>query len=108
MRSLKARSYATLALYSFLIVQDFKGQQLADTMTEVLLSVFALVAFLVGYLCQNIVYTAFTMAAGSILVCLVDTFLILFSNSPAGHPALALLSSEPSKVASCQVLEEMK
>jgi hypothetical protein len=76
-------------------------------MTEVLLSVFALVAFLVGYLCQNIVYTAFTMAAGSILVCLVETFLILFSNSSAGYPAMALLSSEPSKVASCQILEEM-
>ena len=107
MRSLKARSYVTLAHRLLLIVQDFKGQQLADTMTEVLLSVFALVAFLVGYLCQNIVYTAYIMGGGSILVCLVEIFLMLFSNSSAGRSALALLSSEPHKVASCQVLEEM-
>jgi Microsomal signal peptidase 12 kDa subunit (SPC12) len=96
-----------LVHYLFLIVQDFKGQQLADTMTEVLLSVFALVAFLVGYLCQNIFYTAIVMGAGSILVCLVGNFLILLSNDSAGCPPLAIFSSEPRKVASCQVLEEM-
>ena len=54
-----------------LTVQDFKGQQLADTITEVLLCVFALLAFLVGYLWQNIVYTASIMGAGILLVCLV-------------------------------------
>ena len=54
-----------------LTVQDFKGQQLADTIMEVLLCVFALLAFLIGYLCQNIVYAAYIMGAGALLVCLV-------------------------------------
>jgi hypothetical protein len=61
----------TLVPLMLILDQDFKGQHLADQITEISLIIFAIVAFLVGYVTQNILYTVLIMAAGSACTCLV-------------------------------------
>lgn len=52
-------------------LQDFKGQKLADQLSTVLLSVFGAVAFLAGYITQDIYITLYAGLAGTALVLLL-------------------------------------
>ncbi|EZF22929.1 hypothetical protein H112_04410 [Trichophyton rubrum D6] len=49
---------------------DFHGQRVTDFLSTALLSIFAVVSFLVGYAYEDVFLTLWTMTAGSILTML--------------------------------------
>jgi len=50
---------------------DFEGQRLAELLSTVLLSTFGLLAFLIGFITQNIVYTLWIGLGGTALTFVV-------------------------------------
>lgn len=54
-----------------MLLQDFKGQLLAERLSTALLSISGLLAFLVGYVTQNIYQTLYVGLGGTALTFLV-------------------------------------
>ncbi|PNS17587.1 hypothetical protein CAC42_8130 [Sphaceloma murrayae] len=72
---------------------DFEGQRLAENLSTGLLSIVGVVAFLVGYITQNITYTLWIGLAGTAL-----TFLVVVPPWPFfnRHPVKWLPSTKAS------------
>jgi hypothetical protein len=88
-------------------MKDFKGQHLADQLTQLILIITGILAFLVGYMKQDILYTAGIMGTGAI-----STLLVHSSNNLTDCvdrcSALGIFSSESRKMVTCAVFYKVK
>lgn len=97
-----------LCLFILTHDQDFKGQHLADQVSQFTLIIFAIVAFLVGYVTQNIVTTFWIMTTGTTITLLVYLLFLQVLIILGRCTAVAILPTKPREMAVCKLRSKGK